>query len=313
MLKYVRMVTDAVYRFLVGGGFPAFTLCLLLFYVMLLVGLLLAPPGQTGLAAFADDFRIWCFGFDPATGRVEWSYVVAMTVPPMMLASILLLLWWEPLRGMFDRPRRLVAPAGAAALIVAAAAAGFASSGGGSVRGELPFPAEELRTRHRPPVVALTNQKGEAVELASLRGNVVMLTAVYASCPHTCPLVLQQAKRAVQAVELEEVSDLRVVAVTLDPSHDTPDVLAGLAGMHGLDAPLYNLVTGPPEEVESTLDAMGVARTRDPETGVIDHANLFLLVDREGRLAYRFSLGERQERWLTSALRILLREPAGAG
>ncbi|MNC96767.1 hypothetical protein D3C83_142260 [compost metagenome] len=60
--------------------------------------------------------------------------------------------------------------------------------------------------------------------------------------------------------------------------------------------------------MESTLDALGVARTRDPETGVIDHANLFVLVDRDGRVAYRFTLGERQERWLVQALRLLLAE-----
>ncbi len=46
---------------------------------------------------------------------------------------------------------------------------------------------------------------------------------------------------------------------------------------------------------------------------MIDHANLFLLVDRAGRIAYRLTLGERQQRWLTSALEFLLREePGGA-
>ena len=65
---------------------------------------------------------------------------------------------------------------------------------------------------------------------------------------------------------------------------------------------------GESAEVESTLDRMQMARERDPETGVINHANLFLLIDREGRLAYRLGLGERQQRWLVSALRVLLRE-----
>ncbi len=106
-----------------------------------------------------------------------------------------------------------------------------------------------------------------------------------------------------------ERADLRVVAVTMDPTHDTPEVLAELAGMHGMQAPLYNLVTGDANEVESILDAMGIIRKRDPETGVIDHANLFLLVDREGKIAYRLTLGDLQERWLASALKLLLREP----
>jgi cytochrome oxidase Cu insertion factor (SCO1/SenC/PrrC family) len=58
---------------------------------------------------------------------------------------------------------------------------------------------------------------------------------------------------------------------------------------------------------------MSVARRRDGVSGVIDHTNLFLLVDRQGKLAYRFSLGPRQERWLGSALRLLLEESSDGG
>jgi protein SCO1/2 len=47
---------------------------------------------------------------------------------------------------------------------------------------------------------------------------------------------------------------------------------------------------------------------RDTDTGLIDHANLFILIDREGRVAYRFTLGERQQDWLGNALRLLLGE-----
>ena len=61
------------------------------------------------------------------------------------------------------------------------------------------------------------------------------------------------------------------------------------------------------------LDRMQIARERDPDSGVISHANLFLLIDRDGRLAYRLGLGERQQRWLVSALRVLLGEQAASG
>jgi cytochrome oxidase Cu insertion factor (SCO1/SenC/PrrC family) len=80
-----------------------------------------------------------------------------------------------------------------------------------------------------------------------------------------------------------------------------------------MQSTLYHLVTGDPADVERLLDRMQIARQRDPETGVINHANLFLLVDRDGRIAYRFGLGERQQRWLTSALEILLREETASG
>ena len=75
------------------------------------------------------------------------------------------------------------------------------SSGGIKVetaQGELPFPAEALRISQRAPAFRLTDQSGQPVDLAALRGSVVVLTAVYASCPHTCPLILAQARDAVR-------------------------------------------------------------------------------------------------------------------
>ena len=299
---------DGAQRLFGTGGFPLFSLCFLFFYEVLLIGLLLAPGGQSGLGAFADDFRVWCFGYDPATGHLRWSLVLGMMGPPIMLGALLALVWWGPLREALVRPVALLRHASAAAALVAAVAAGFVLLGAEPVQGELPFPAEALRTAHKAPELRLTNQRGEVVDLASLRGRVVLLTAVYASCPHTCPLILAQAKRAIGALTAGEREHLRIVAVTLDPSNDTPQVLADLASRHGFDAPLYNLVTGDPAEVEGVLDSMAIARQRDPQTGVIDHANLFLLLDRDGKIAYRLTIGDRQERWLASALRVLLKE-----
>jgi protein SCO1 len=304
---------DVLRDLLIGAAFPAFSLSLLACWEVFAIGMLLAPTGASGLGAFAEDFRIWCFGFDPATGRMEWSYVMAMTVPQLMLGTLIALLWCEPLRELASKPRVIARYFGAAALLTAGAAFGFAISAGPVQTSELPFPAEELRTAYQPPEFALTNQLRETVELSKLRGNVVVLTAVYASCPHSCPAILTQVKAAIEELSPEEREGLNVVAVTMDPASDSPDALRALAKNHGMDSPLYQLVTGAPSEVERVLDRMQIARQRDLETGVISHANLFLLIDRDGRVAYRLGLGERQQRWLVAALRLLLREEVASG
>jgi len=301
---------DRITRFVTGGGLPAFALLLLVFYQALLVAVLFAPPAPTGLGSFAEEFRVWCFGYDPGTGSMEWGLVMGMLVPPLMVGGLFLLLWWEQLRDLVRHPAALARPAAAAATLVGAMAWSFALLGGAPQAGELPFPAEALRTRHRPPEISLVSHTGERVELARMKGEVVLLTAVYATCPHTCPLILAQAKNAIAELDPGERAALRVIGVTIDPSNDTPSVLADLAERHDLSAPLYNLVTGEAAEVERVLDEIGVARQYNETTGQIDHANLFVLVDRGGRVAYRFTLGERQQRWLVSGLRVLLREPS---
>ena len=298
---------------LIGAAFPAFALSLLVCWEFFLIAMLLAPSSANGLGAFAEDFRICCFGYDPATGRSELAYVMAMIVPQFMIGAFIAYFWWAPLRELSRQPRIIARYLGAAALLVAGSAAGFTLSADRAPTGELPFPAEELRTAYEAPQFALTNQLRETVSLADFQGNVVILTAVYASCNHTCPAILSQTRTAIAEFSLEEREGLRVIAVTMDPENDSPDVLRELAKNHGMQSPLYHLVTGASADVERLLDRMEIARQRDPETGVISHANLFLLIDREGRVAYRLGLGERQQRWLASALRVLLREEAASG
>jgi protein SCO1/2 len=308
-----RQSIDAIHRFLTGGAFPVFTISVLVCWEMFLIGVLLIPPSPSPLGVFAEDFRIWCFGYDPATGRTQWAYVMAMLLPQLMMGSFIALFWWQPLREILRVPKRAAVHAAVAALIVGGSTLGFAFANNVPTTSELPFPAEAIRTAFNPPELSLTNQEGSPVDLEALQGRVVLLTAVYASCPHTCPLILSQTKAALAELGPGELQDLTVVAVTLDPSNDSAEVLATLANGHEMQAPLYNLVTGPSQEVERVLDDMQIARTRDPETGVIDHANIFLLIDREGRIAYRLGLGERQQTWLTAALRVLLKEQQAAG
>ena len=304
---------EAFRNLLIGAAFPAFALSLLACWVVFLIAMLLAPSSASGLGAFAEDFRIWCFGYDPATGRTEWAYVMAMLGPQFLIGAFIACFWWEPLRDLSRRPRIIARYLGAAALLVAGSAVGFTLSAQRAPTGELPFPAEELRTAYEAPQFALTNQDRKTIRLAEFQGNVVILTAVYASCPHTCPAILSQARAAIAELSPEDREDLRVIAVTMDPKNDSPDILRELATNHGMQSTLYHLVTGDPADVERLLDRMQIARERDPETGVISHANLFLLIDRDGRIAYRFGLGERQQRWLTSALEILLHEEKASG
>jgi protein SCO1/2 len=299
---------EGVLGFFSGARFPAFLLSVLVCYELLVAFVLLTPSAPTGFGAFAEEFRIWCFGYDPATGGMNPMAALSFLVPPVLMAAGLVVFWFEPLRAALERPWRMVADFGAGAATVAALVGGFLVLGVSPASGELPFPAETLRVSYAPPDLGLVDQNGERVDLAALRGDVVILTAVYASCPHTCPVILDQARAALDELTPEERARVHVVGVTLDPSHDTPAVMNDLASRHGLEWPTYRLVTGPPAEVERVLDRMDVARQRNAETGVIDHANLFLVIDPAGRIAYRLTIGERQQRWLVSALRLLAQE-----
>jgi len=173
---------------------------------------------------------------------------------------------------------------------------------------DLAFPAESIRTSESPPSIELTNHLGQPFSLEDTQGDVVLITAVYASCPHTCPAIIRQAKNATEQFTPAQRQDLHILGITMDPENDTPEALAELAEMHGLRAPLFEFLTGDTDQVDALLDQFGILRERSTETGEIDHVNLYLLIDRHGKIAYRLTLGGQQERWLVSALTVLLEE-----
>jgi protein SCO1/2 len=292
---------------------PAFMLAVVVLYKVLLLAVLAVPQSSSALGQFAEEFKTWCFGYDPATGRLQWMYVITMVAEPLVFGVAIFLFWGRSLRQVVRRAPRTLLPSGIAALgVVGLAAGGFGlMRTAGAADAELPFPAEALRVSHAAPALRLVDQDGATVALDELRGKVVMLTGVYASCGFTCPMIMGQAKRAVDSLPERDRQDVVVVGVTLDPENDDRERLAAMALGQHVGAPTFHLVTGPAGEVHRVLDALEIQRKRDPGTGIIDHANLFILVDRTGRVAYRFTLGDRQERWLSTALALLVRERDG--
>jgi protein SCO1/2 len=296
-------------RFLGSWRFPLVALVILSSFTLLLFALVLVPHAESGLGAFAAEFRQWCFGQDPATGELEWGYVAMTVGSPLLLGGLLVAFWWQPLRELATtRPEAILRSAIAALAITGAAGTGMLLFTTASGKGPLPFPAEGLRTAIPAADFTLTNQDGRAVRLSDLRGHVVLVTAVYTTCGQTCPMIFAQLERATAGLTAEERAQLLTLAITLDPERDTVSRVAEIAKARGFTAPARQFLTGEPTAVSRVLDAYGFERRRDEKTGIIEHANLFILVDRRGLVAYRFSLGERQERWLQAASRLLVAE-----
>jgi cytochrome oxidase Cu insertion factor (SCO1/SenC/PrrC family) len=310
----IGSTVEGLQRFFGSWRFPALVLSVLLSFKALALLVLAVPSAPTGFGAFAEEFKVWCFGYDPAKGTLESAYVGLTLAEPLVLGGVILGVWWRPLRQILrERPRAILPYVATAVAIVAAGSLALVASRREARADEQAFPARALRTSLPPPRIELTDQEGAPVSLSAMRGRVVVLTGVYASCSYACPMILGQAKRAVATLSPEEQRDVTVVAVTLDPEHDGEETLARMALGQGVRSPLFHLAWGPPTAVNQALDDLTIARTRDPRTGIIDHANVFVLVDRAGRLAYRLTLGDIQERWLADALRTLVREPSAAG
>jgi protein SCO1/2 len=105
------------------------------------------------------------------------------------------------------------------------------------------------RTGTQPPVLvdelpafSLVDQSGAPFRNSDMDGHLWLVGFIYTSCPGTCPAVVRAMRKA--AAELEDVAELRMLAVSVDPTTDTPEVLRRYADQHGLDSERAVLVTG---------------------------------------------------------------------
>lgn len=297
-------------RILSGGAFAMFALWVLAFYEVFVALMTFAPINGGTLGGFLEEFRIRCFQYEPKTGWMQWSSVAVMLAEPLPLAGIIGFIWRAQIGELWMTRRRAVIPiATGAFLLVGVIGSGLAGLGRAEpVRAELPFPADRLRSALPMPAFHFTNQAGLPVNAADFRGRVTLVTAVYSTCTTTCPMMLSKIREVLDQLSPVERADLAVVAFSLSPEVDTRELRGMITKAYGFDDAPFHFVNGVPAEMNALLDRLGIGRMRDAKTGELIHSNLFILLDREGRIAYRLSLSQREQSWLTTAVRVLLAE-----
>jgi protein SCO1/2 len=84
--------------------------------------------------------------------------------------------------------------------------------------------------------------------------------------------------------------DLVLLSVTMDPVHDTPEVLAKYGTTWKADARSWHFLTGPEPEVRKVCRRFGVNFW--PDEGSLTHSLHTIVIDRQGKLAANFEGNE---------------------
>jgi protein SCO1 len=141
------------------------------------------------------------------------------------------------------------------------------------------------------PDFVLRAQDGTEVALDQFRGKVVAVTFIFASCSATCPILTAKMATIQDRLGSDFGSKVVFLSITVDPEHDTPDVLKHYAQTFGADPAGWKFLTGSPEAIRGIERQYGVFAARAPD-GTLDHTNLTSLIDPRGMLRVQY-LGVR--------------------
>jgi protein SCO1/2 len=153
--------------------------------------------------------------------------------------------------------------------------------------GEVTPASKTLKPGEPVPDFTMTAQSGEALRLSDLRGKTVVLTFIYTRCPlpEFCPLMDRRFGELARglAINPEAAERVRLLSVSFDPEHDTPEVLRAHARKVGAEPPLWTVAVAGHDELRHVAGPLGLSY--GPTGDQVIHSLSTAVIDPDGRLA----------------------------
>ncbi len=139
----------------------------------------------------------------------------------------------------------------------------------------------------------LIDQDGKTVPLSVFAGQPVLISMFYASCPSACPMLVADVQAIESRLTPEQLANLRVLLVSLDPQSDTPAALTAAVERYEIDATRWRLTSPTVDGVRSIAAVLGISY-QAVEGGEMHHSSIITLLDGQGEPQARLD-GLRQD------------------
>jgi protein SCO1/2 len=127
----------------------------------------------------------------------------------------------------------------------------------------------------------LRDTRGQPFHLRNLRGKPLIISLIYTSCHHVCPLITRNVAEKVE-IAREALGDdaFTVITVGFDWQVDTPERMRTYANGQGIDMPGWHFLSGDAATVTALSDDLGFQFF--PSAKGFDHLSQTTVVDAAG-------------------------------
>ncbi len=145
----------------------------------------------------------------------------------------------------------------------------------------------DLATIGPVPSFSFTDQNNKTVTNDDFAGKIYVIEFFFTTCPSICPLMTENMIK----VQDEFLGNPKVgmASFSIDPEHDTPEVLKEYAENKGITKPQWHLLTGEKEKIFNLANEgfnLYVGEASEVEGG-FEHSGFFALIDQEGNIRSR--------------------------
>ncbi len=149
-----------------------------------------------------------------------------------------------------------------------------------------------LATSSRIPDVAMQTLDGKPFVFSQTKGKVKLVEFIYTRCPDICPTT------TVKMVELQNIlkqkgmfgNPVEFVTITIDPQHDTPELLRAYADNLKADTKGWTFVRGTEAETKKLTEAFKFY-SEPLDSGLLSHSSTTYLLDQQNQVQKTFGMG----------------------
>ena len=162
------------------------------------------------------------------------------------------------------------------------------------------------------PEFSFVDQRGQSVTNSNLIGKIWVANFVFTRCQEMCPLLSGWMADVQKKLNSENI---KLISFSVDPEHDTPDVLSEYAKTHGAISGKWFFVTADKNEKmwdfvsKGFMLGVGEATAEELSQGAepVMHSSRFVLVDQNGNIRGYYDSQEpvEMERLVKDALLLL--------
>ena len=132
------------------------------------------------------------------------------------------------------------------------------------------------------PAFRLTDQNGGSFDSQQLQGKIWIADFIYTTCPGPCPMI---SSRISEMQKPLRDTDVKLVSFSVDPAHDTPEVLRGYAEKLNAQPGRWTFLTGDKATIyRLSRDGFKLAIGAGEKAGEPMHSTRVILVDGKGTI-----------------------------
>lgn len=138
-------------------------------------------------------------------------------------------------------------------------------------------------TYHTIGNFSFTNQYKETISQKNTEGKIYIADFFFATCQNICPAMSAQLIRVQEAIKND--NDILILSHTVNPMHDTTEVLFEYAGKYQAIKDKWHFLTGAKKDINSLAEKSYLVSAQDDGTpeGFV-HSEKFLLIDKQRRI-----------------------------